>query len=502
MKASVRVGSMLFGAAVLMFSAGGCFSSQEQVYSEIEAGRQLAFQHWREAVGEENLPKIQGRLGIADAVRVALAYNQGLQQVVQEKDVANGEILQAYSEGLPTVDFSADYTRMDKTPTISLGTTSFPAGQERIYTAQFTITQPLFNGAAVPAIRGARIFRYMSDESVRQAVQDVVLRVAQDYYRVLLAQELYKVQQSALAFAEANLKDVQEREVQGVAIRYDELRARLEVSTVKADLIRQHNARSRALTTLLRDMGASQQSKVDLTGELAYQPLEPTFEKAVEIAFRNQPAVIRAALDVRLQHEVLLGLWASYLPKLDFWALAGGGKPDPHNPLLNKWENQWQSGLRLTWTLFDGLKREGKILQQKAVERQSAITLSDTEQRLLQDVKNALLDLADADQLVRSQQDNLQQANEALRLVEVGARQGVNTELEMLDARSALTRARGLYYQALYAHVTARLELQRALGVIGPPPGVGTVPKAVPSPTLIKAFEKTPPGQPAPAGGR
>ncbi len=497
MTQTARHGVLLIGAA-LVLCAAGCYPSRAALYSEIDASRQLAYQRWAQAQGEENLPKLEGKLSLADAVRTALVYSKPLAQVLQQKELARGQILQAYGEGLPTVEFDADYTRLDKVSSFNVGGSSVSLGFLDNYSAQLKITQPLFKGAVVPAVRGAHLFRYMSDENVRKAVQDAVLRVAQAYYRVLLADELYRVQQSALQFAQANLQDVLEREKQGVAIRYDELRAQLEVSTVKADLIRQRNERSRALTALYRAMGASQRSDVELTDTLTYTPMEPTLEQAVQVAFTNRPDVISGELDVRLQKEILMGLFSDYLPKIEGWALTGWAKPDPHNSMKDHWNDQWQAGLRLTWILFDGLSREGGIIQQKAAARQSAIALSDTEQRLLEEVKNAILDLADADELVQSQQRNLEQANEALRLVQVGAREGVNTELEMLDAQSALFRARGLYYQALYSHVTARLALQRALGIMGPPPGDGQVPKEAPPLGVIKEFAKPQAAQPAP----
>ena len=424
-------------------------------------------------------------------MRVALGYNKSLRQVLETKEIARGQIWQAYSQGLPPVEFDANYTRLDQAQTINFGGTSVSMGFVNNYAASFTITQPIFKGAAFPAIRGAQLVRYMSDESVRKAVQDVVLNVANAYYTVLLADELYKVQESALEFAQANLQNVLAREKQGVAIRYDELRADLEVSSVKADLIHERNERSRAMTALLRAMGASQKSNVELTDALTYEPMAPTVERAVQMAFANQPSIVSDELNVRLQREVLIGLWTNYLPKIEAWGTTGWAKPNPHDPTDNEWDDQWQAGLRLTWVLFDGLNREGQIIQQKAIARQSAITLSDDEQALLQQVKNAILDLADADELVQSQQRNLEQANEALRLVQVGAREGVNTELEMLDARSALTHARGLYYQALYAHVISRLALQRAVGMMGPAPGKGDIPKEPPALGEIKEF--TPP---------
>jgi len=65
----------------------------------------------------------------------------------------------------------------------------------------------------------------------------------------------------------------------------------------------------------------------------------------------------------------------------------------------------------------------------------------------------------------------LNRASEGLRLAEVGYREGVNTRVELTDARAALTRASGLYYQSLYQHTLARLNLQFATGILGPKAG-------------------------------
>jgi outer membrane protein TolC len=208
--------------------------------------------------------------------------------------------------------------------------------------------------------------------------------------------------------------------------------------------------------------------------------LSPVYEEAVEEAFASRPELYQAELDLRLQKETLRGYYADYWPDLEAWAWHTWAKPDPHEATNIAWDRQWQAGLRLTWELFDGLRREGRIVQQKAALRQSAIHLTDTEQAVLQEVRNAVLDLNDAEELVESQRLNLERANEALRLVSIGAREGVNTPLEVLDARSALTHARGLYYQALHTHSMARLAYRRAVGLLGPAPGVGEVPQECP----------------------
>jgi hypothetical protein len=55
----------------------------------------------------------------------------------------------------------------------------------------------------------------------------------------------------------------------------------------------------------------------------------------------------------------------------------------------------------------------------------------------------------------------------------VGYREGIASQVEVSDARSALTTARGLYYESVYGHVVSRLNLQLAMGTLGPKPGEG-----------------------------
>ena len=98
--------------------------------------------------------------------------------------------------------------------------------------------------------------------------------------------------------------------------------------------------------------------------------------------------------------------------------------------------------------------------------RQREIELKSVEEDVFLDVQQALLNLKNAEEYVESQRLNLQHAEEGLRLAMTGYREGVNTEVEVVDARSSLTEARGNYYRALYDHSMARLALQQATGTL------------------------------------
>jgi outer membrane protein TolC len=122
--------------------------------------------------------------------------------------------------------------------------------------------------------------------------------------------------------------------------------------------------------------------------------------------------------------------------------------------------------------------------------KQHQTLLIDTQEQALLELRQAILTLRDAEEFVASQRLNLERAREALRLAEVEYREGVAEAVETTEARAALTRAQGLYYEAVYNHTTARLELQKSMGILGPRMGEKELVKALQvPPDIIKAFE-------------
>ena len=468
--------------------------SDSSIYSSVYASRSAAYQHWQRsrAAEAESLPALAGRLSLQDAIKVALAYNKPLLAVLQDKEVARGRVIESYSEALPKVSGVVNYTRRDELGGFNVGGQSITIGELDNYSVDLQVRQPIFRGGAISAaIRAARLFSYLTDETVRNQVQATIFDVASNYYATLLAQQLYEVNRDAVVSAEAHLKDVQTKLSQGVASRFDVLRAEVDVSNFKAEMIQQQNRLHLAKTRLLKAMGVSQETNVLLSDELTYEPMRSVLEEAVRIAHLNRPDLYQAELGVRLQEEAVRIAKSQYWPKIDAVFTEGWARPDPHTS-TDDWGDRWTAGVQVEIPIFDGLRREGRLIQEKATLERRKLERMDAEERTLLEIQQALLSLRDAEEFAESQRLNLQRAQEGLRLAEVGYREGVNTEVEVVDARAALTRARGLYYQAIYDHTVARLALQRAMGVLGPRAGDRTVPKESPvSPSRIEEFEPT-----------
>ena len=494
-------GTVALCLLLLLLAPAGCVS-RESLVRDMRVSRARAYSDWRySSQPEQSQALVSGELPLRDALVLALANNKSLRAAKQAREASRGRLWTSYSAALPKVEVSASYTRLDSVPSFTVGGTAVALGSKDNYQFTATVEQPLFRGGSIPAaIRAARVFDLLSYEEVRGSVQEVVFTVAQAYFEILLAQHLVAVSDDAVTSAQAHLEDVKRKRTHGAASDFDVLRAETELALFRAEQIRRKNRVHIANTALLKAMGVSQESKVALADRLLFRRMDPALVKAVQIAYENRPDLAQAELDVRLREEAVRDARSKFLPNLDANYTRILARPNPTSTNDNNWGDDWNAGLVASFTIFDGFQREGEMIEARAEHKRARLRLVDAEEQAVFEIQRAILNIQDAEEAVESQQMNLRRAKEGLRLAKVGYREGVNTEIEVIDARAAYTDAQSLYYEAVHRHVTAKLDLQRAMGVLGPPLGSAADTLGEVEPTAIEAFPSGPVEEPPGVG--
>lgn len=405
------------------------------------------------AADADELPVLSGKLSLADAITLALANNRSLKTAYLTRVEAEGIVTEAYSGALPHVTASASAAsslpREDDSDQYGLGV---------------EVSQALWRSGAVAAgIRYARLYAASTDFTIREKMQKTVAEAAAKYLDVLLEKHLVQVYEEAAAVSERVLQTAKSRRAQGVVSDYEVLRAEVEVANTRAELINERNALRRAVVALFQTLGVSQSSEVEFSGDLAYTAEAHDLEAASARAFALRPDLARGLAALRMAEENISIVASAYGPAADLFASG-----DYSNRIDDEWQDEWTVGARATWKLFDGLERRGKMQTARSRRDQAAETLRDLEDRAHVEVVDAVLQLKYADELYQSQIKNIDLAKEALRIIEAGSSRGRNTQVEVLDARAALTKATGMYYKAVHAHGMARLGLLSATGAVEP----------------------------------
>jgi outer membrane protein TolC len=444
--------------------------AREVRLARAEAHRQYESRKDRE---NEQQPRIRGKLSVEDSIKLTLAHNKMLQQTMEEREAARGGVISSRSAYLPSVSATGQYQRLDEVSSFEIqtdeGTQELQLGDVDNYSVALTVTQPIFAGGAISArVRAARLMSLYADQTIRAATQDVIYAAQSAYYDLLLSQHLVQINEDDVRMAKAHLENVEKRRAGGVVSDFDVLRAQVELSNYEASLLRARNAINVARANLIKIMGISQESDFVLADEFVFTPVKISMDEAVEAAFTNRPDLYSQEIQIRQQREQLQIARSRYLPTLNGYFTNTWAKPDPKSfasPTI-EWGDTWQAGFQSTWPIFDGFQREGAIVQEKARLRQAELGLVNIEETALYELTQTLLGMQNAEEFVLSQQLNLKRATEGLRLAKVGSEQGINTQVELIDALAALTTARVNYYESIYRHVEAKLAVRRAMGTI------------------------------------
>ena len=402
------------------------------------------------------LPRISGEITVAGAVACALTNNLALRSAQLRRDEATAQIVEARAAAYPNLGLNAgvDSDLKDRD------------GDPDTFSAGAKITQPLWRSGTISAgIRYARLYAASTDAEIAAQTQATIEQVSRQFYDVLLAQQLVEVYEGSLGVAERMLATAKSKRSAGTVADYEVLRAEVEVASSNSDLIKERNALRNARVTLLHTMGVDQDSDITLSGEFAYEPVEADLAEMIAVALEQRPDLVQAEANVRMAEENLAIAKSAYGPSADIYASGNFRNPGEGD---DDWSDSWKAGATLTYTLFDGLERRGKIDRATAKLRQAEAALRDAEENARVEVTQAVLSLRNADELYQSQRKNIDLAKEALRMLESGHRNGRNTQIEVLDARSALTEAMGDYHKALHDLATARLALGLATGALAP----------------------------------
>jgi len=432
-----------------------------------------------EPPGVQEKPPQEVWLSLSQSLVHALVENEQVRQAREEVEKAGGRITEARATGLPKLDFLGRYKRDWEVPSFTIGGTRVEIGEHDNYTLEADLEQPLYLGGKIGgARRVARLFSQYASEGYRGTKQAVIAQVTSAYYQVLLQQENVLTAEQSLELSQKNLQDVERQFRVGMAAEFDRLRAGVQVANFKADLIRTRNALHLAEVELLKSIGLPQDIKLVLTDALSYTPVEADFASSLEQALELRPELEQAELAIRMQKENVKLTKADLKPSVRLLGTYDWTKPYKVNPTENGWDDQLSAQLNVTFPLFDGFRTRGRVVQEQAALRQYQLQLSALRKQIEREVREALLSIEDSRELIESQRENVKQAEESLRLARVGYEQGVNKQIDVLDAQVALTIARRNYAGAVHAHMLAELKLRQATGRLAEPEPPATAAQA------------------------
>lgn len=249
----------------------------------------------------------------------------------------------------------------------------------------------------------------------------------------------------------------------GTAANIDVLRSRTQLAAARGELSLAENELERSRIELARALGAGPDARfetADSLGKVVASDVPEEEETVVRFAIerRSEIGAERARLEhARAERRAII---AERIPRLDATADYGASGLHVGDAIATR-----QVAVQLTWPFFDGTRREARIREQAAIMDASEIEARDLSQQVSAEVQEALLDVASGGEQQTIAQERVDLALQQLAEARIRFRNGVAGNIEVIEAQSALVRARDAEIAARAATATARIHLARAAGV-------------------------------------
>jgi len=406
-----------------------------------------------------------------EAIAMALRQNPFYLATQEKVAQAKAQVRQAASGFLPTLNAQGTDTLDEKLfvlefPSLVPGQPPqrFSIDFTRDYQMALSFGLPLFTGGRLTAgYKQANYGLQATREGVRLSEQETVFNVKRAFYTYLLAKEFSTVADESLALAEGFRNNVKNLYDVGVASKFELLLADVQVTNLKPPSIRARNGIEVAALNLKTVLGIPLDTPLEVKGELVSPPLDPVTEAVVEEAQAQRPELRQLDYQRLMAGEMLKMARGGGMPTL---AIGGMYNLWSDRLMFRKvdWQNYYTISLSLNIPLFNGFDTLAKVGQSKAAIREIEWNRKGLAEMISFEVKQAVLNRAQARETLLSQEKNVEQAREAVRIAELNYTEGLATNLDVVTAQVGLRQASTNYSQALYDCVISDAQLEKALG--------------------------------------
>lgn len=414
-------------------------------------------------------------LTLNDAINKALEKNWDIQISQQDINKAHSQVHEAYANVFPKLDFSGRYVRNIKLPVLFIPpnspinptnqTMTFELGSKNAIDAGFSISQILYSQKVNTAIQIADEYSTYSVEGNIAARSNVTLEVKKAFYNILLMKKLVNVTRQSNESAKANYENVSKLYDKGAASEYDKLRSEVQLANNQPNLIQTENNLSLALNYLKSLLAIDLNQPIDALGDFVFEELsqELVSDKS-EGAVKNNPLYKQLVIQESLLDKNITIQRSDYFPTLAGFGQYNFQSQDNTFDIKNyKWAKSFMVGLQLSYTLFDGFSRGARIEQAIIDKEKVSLTKHKVEEGLKIQIMQAELKMIEAKKRIAAQEKNLQQADKTMKIAETRYRNGIGTQLEIIDTQTAVTYAQTNYAQAIYDYLVAKAEWENAV---------------------------------------
>ena len=415
-------------------------------------------------------------LSLKDAINYALENKADAKKARLKVENSEYQIQEVRAQALPQISANGTLTYNPVLQTTVIDGANFGQpgtiiqanfGQKWISTAGVSLTQALFDKTVFTGLKAAKSTREFYQINNQLTEEQVIERVANNYYQVYVQRQKLTVIDSTFKNTNKVKNIIKGQYDNGLAKKIDLDRILVKISNINT--LRQQilNAVQIQENALKFYMGMPIETQIEIP-QTAFEVSPQALAEIPDTSNRTEYLLLK-------KQEQLLGyqkkaVEAGYYPTLSLSAGYNYLGQGPVMPIGAKpadgvyWSDFSSIGLNLRVPIFNGFSTRAKVRQADVNLRSINEDISDTKLALDLAFANAKTQIDNSITIIGNQKENAQLAKEVLDNTRNNYVQGLASLTDLLDAENSLTEAQNNYTSAILDYKLAEIQLIKSKG--------------------------------------
>ncbi len=428
-------------------------------------------------VAQQNDTKVA--FSLEECIDYALEHNQNAINAAYEKDIAETQVKETLSMGLPqaTVEAGINYNFEPQKSLLDISTfdPSIPEGTEEAITFQqnydgninLNVRQLIFDGSFFVGLQAARTFRELSTKDHIKTQIDVVEAVSKAYYNVLVTKEQLTLLEVNFARLDTLLTETRAMFESGFVEKIDVSRLQVQHNNLKVELDNTRELIDLTYDLLKFQMGKPISSEIELTDKLEEVRFNVDSEEDFDYGDRIEYSQLQTNL--ALTNLDIKNNKVQYIPTLYANFNYGYNTQTGESSQWfqgDRWLNYGFVGLSLNVPIFDGFLKSSRIQRNRIQAKQIGQSFELLENNIDLEIRQSKVNMTNALDNMVAQKENMDLAEEIYNVTRIKYQEGIGSNLEVVEADADYKESQTNYYNALYDALVAKVELQKAYGTL------------------------------------
>ena len=421
------------------------------------------------------------KLSLNDCIELAIENNENLKNSKLEERISKALSKEYLSIGFPQINFDGGLQYNHDVPKSLIDISRFmpgvPEGTEQevqfgqTYDGRVDlfVNQMIFNGSYFVGLSAARELVRLSEKLTERNEIDINESVQKAFFTVLNTKSRIDLVEANLNRLNTLLGQTKELYTNGFIEKLDVDRIQVAYNNLKSEKIKADRFYKLSKEVLNFQIGLPVGTDIELTGELTEEVINNFNYNLDDFDYSKRIEYSILQTDKNLKFYDLKNNRSQYLPQIYANYNYGYNTSSSNYDLFfdsNRWKSFGTVGLKIIIPIFDGFLKRSKINQSKYKIEQVENQMMFLERSINLQINQSISNYENTKESLLISKQNLELAQNVYLATEKKYKEGVGSNLEVIDSNNSLKIAQNQYYNSLYESIIASIDIKKTLGTL------------------------------------